>query len=147
MRSGQGDCNSYSHDDQSLQCQLASLTFLEDPLADGGDGGEMSVMVEVVAADSLSRVCRGGEHCCRPDQPCGEGAGDCNTDQDCQASVLHSHWSRNVEAPLCHKEPAKGKKYPPMGVFRGFSRGLWMPELVLYGIRELVEPHYEPLDQ
>ena len=29
-------------------------------------------------------------------------------------------------APLCHKEPAKVP-----------SRGLWMPELVLYGIREL----------
>ena len=28
-----------------------------------------------------------------------------------------------------------------------FSRGLWMPELVLYGIRELAEHHYEPLDQ
>ena len=27
------------------------------------------------------------------------------------------------------------------------SRGLWMPELVLYGIRELAEQHYDPLDQ
>ena len=33
--------------------------------------------------------------------------------------------------PLCHKEPAR----------------LWMPELVLYGIRELAEQHYEPLNQ
>ena len=24
--------------------------------------------------------------------------------------------------------------------------GLWMPELVLYGIRELAEQHYEPLE-
>ena len=53
MRSGQGDCNSYSHDDQSLQCQLASLTFLEDPLEDGSDGGEKKMMVDVAAADSL----------------------------------------------------------------------------------------------
>ena len=32
----------------------------------------------------LPRTCRGGEHCCRPDQPCGLTEGDCNTDQDCQ---------------------------------------------------------------
>ena len=82
----------------SQLCELASLTFLEDPLPDGSDGGEkkvkgeyyylaggltviMKVMVEVGVLDTLPRTCRGGEHCCRPDQPCGEGAGDCNTDQ------------------------------------------------------------------
>ena len=34
--------------------------------------------------------------------------------------------------PLCHKEPARSKQ---------------RPELVLYGIRELAEQHYDPLDQ
>ena len=36
--------------------------------------------------------------------------------------------------PLCHEEPAR---------IRVFA----MPELVLYGIRELAEQHYEALDQ
>ena len=66
---------------QSLTTDWRGPLCPQDPLADGLDGGEKVMMLEVVAADSLSRVCRGGEHCCRPDQPCGEGAGDCNTDQ------------------------------------------------------------------
>ena len=50
--------------------------------------------------------------------------------------------------PLCHKEPARSKQ-TPVGSLRSIapSRGLWMPELVLYGIRELAEQHYEGLDQ
>ena len=50
--------------------------------------------------------------------------------------------------PLCHKEPARSKQRP-VGSLRSKvpSRGLWMPELVLYGIRELAEQHYEGLDQ
>ena len=40
--------------------------------------------------------------------------------------------------PLCHKEPARSKQRP-VGSLRSKapSRGLCMPELVLYGIREL----------
>ena len=69
-----GTCNSYSYQAQSLQCDLASLTFLEDPLEDFSDGGEEVVMVEVEAMESLPRLCRGGEHCCRADQPCALGS-------------------------------------------------------------------------
>ena len=35
VQSGDGECNSYSHDLQSLQCQLASLTFLEEEIYPG----------------------------------------------------------------------------------------------------------------
>ena len=52
-RTGQGECNAFSYSDQSLLCELASLTFLEDPLEDGSDGGEKKMMVDVAAADSL----------------------------------------------------------------------------------------------
>ena len=81
---GSDSCNSYSYNEENLQCELASLTFLEDPLEDGSDGGEQVVMVEVTAVETLPRVCRGGEHCCRADQPCAEGEGDCNSDGDCE---------------------------------------------------------------
>ena len=79
-----GYCNAYSHDEDSLQCDLASLTYLEDPLPDGSDGGEKKIMVEMTAVDTLPRNCRGGEHCCRPDSPCPLASGDCNYDHDCQ---------------------------------------------------------------
>ena len=46
------------------------------------------MMVEVTAAETLPRTCRGGEHCCRPDFPCGEASGDCNQDQDCQGALV-----------------------------------------------------------
>ena len=44
-------------------------------------------------------------------------------------------------ALLYHKEPARSKQRP-VGSLRSKapSRGLWMPELVLYGIRELARP-------
>ena len=44
-------------------------------------------------------------------------------------------WSSGVAttpAILCHKEPTRSKQNTP-------SRGLWMPELVLYGIRLLAQ--------
>ena len=63
-------CNAYSFDNASLSCELASLTLLEDPLPDGSDGGEKKIMVEVSSLETLPRTCRGGEHCCRHDQPC-----------------------------------------------------------------------------
>ena len=53
VRTGQGECNAFSYNDQSQLCELASLPFLEDPLEDGSDGGEKKMMVDVVAAESL----------------------------------------------------------------------------------------------
>ena len=52
-------------------------------------------------------------------------------------TLLRSHWSRAslvmlAPAILCHKEPARSKQTIP-------SRGLWMPELVLYDIRLLAQ--------
>ena len=46
--------------------------------------------------------------------------------EECRGSTLIGREDYSVAPPalLCHKEPAP-------------SRGLWMPELVLYGIREL----------
>ena len=45
----------------------------------------------------------------------------------CPTLVLYAIRAPCMEAnyPLCHKEPARA------------SRGLWMPKLVLYGMREL----------
>ena len=68
----------------SKLCELAQLTFLEDPLPDESDGGAKKIMLEVTAAETLPRTCRGGEHCCRADQPCALNGGDCNHDHDCQ---------------------------------------------------------------
>ena len=45
-------------------------------------------MVEVNAAETLPRTCRGGEHCCRADNPCPLNSGDCNKDQDCQGTMI-----------------------------------------------------------
>ena len=77
-------CNAYSYDENYLTCDLASISYLEDPLPDGSDGGEKKIMVEVKVLDMLPRNCRGGEHCCRPDYPCALNYGDCNHEYDCQ---------------------------------------------------------------
>ena len=45
--------------------------------------------------------------------------------QDC-SEELPRQQSFAIRAPLCHKESASSKQNTP-------SRGLWMPELVLYG--------------
>ena len=86
--SGQGTCNAYSFNDNNEDCELASMTFLEDPLHDGSDGGEKKVMVDVTVLETLPRTCRGGEHCCRPDNPCPLDSGDCNHDHDCQGVMI-----------------------------------------------------------
>ena len=45
----------------------------------------------------------------------------------------------------------RGASQDPLGLFvsryKAPSREFWMPELVLYGIRELAKQHYDPLDQ
>ena len=86
--SGSGVCNAYSYSNVSLLCELATLTFLEDPLPDGSDGGEKKVMVASGVLHTLPRTCRGGDHCCRPDDPCALGEGDCNHDHDCQGVMI-----------------------------------------------------------
>ena len=63
-------CNAYSFNNASQACELAKVTLLEDPLPDGSDGGEKKIMVEMATLKTLPRTCRGGEHCCRHDQPC-----------------------------------------------------------------------------
>ena len=77
------ECNAFSYNQETLTCELANITFLEDPLEDGSDGGEKRIMLAWPEVDLLPRVCRGGEHCCGPDSPCSLGEGDCNSDQDC----------------------------------------------------------------
>ena len=42
---GKGSCNSYSFDKIKSTCELANLLFLEDPLSDGSDGGEKTVII------------------------------------------------------------------------------------------------------
>ena len=54
--------------------------YLEDPLP--GEASE-AVLVSLPALAALHQVCRGGEHCCQRDNQCGEGEGDCNTDEEC----------------------------------------------------------------
>ena len=51
---------------------------------------------------------------------------------------------RGIASPaiLCHKEPAWASKISPNGYIlrsKAPSRGLWMPELVLYGMRLLAK--------
>ena len=82
--SGLDKCNSYSFDAVAQLCQIANISFLEDPLPDDSDGGSKKIMVDVNVIEMLPRTCRGGEHCCRPDQPCVLDGGDCNHDHDCQ---------------------------------------------------------------
>ena len=49
-----GVCNAYSFSNVSLLCELASLTFLEDPLPDQSDGGEKKVMVAAAVLHTVS---------------------------------------------------------------------------------------------
>ena len=51
--------------------------------------------------------------------------------------------------PYAIKNQRGASKDPTVGSLgsKAPSRGLRMPELVLYGIRELAEQHYEALDQ
>ena len=56
---GTGACNAYSYSNVSRLCELASMTFLEDPLPDGSDGGEKKVKVEhYYLAEGLTIIIR-----------------------------------------------------------------------------------------
>ena len=77
-----GDCNSFNYQAASSQCELGSLTFLEDP-APGESSVRLMVVEELV--DSLKMYCRGGDGCCGvgSNRLCGEGEGDCDHDDQC----------------------------------------------------------------
>ena len=94
-------CNAYSYSSGGSDCLLARLEWLEDP--EPGQAEQPGVMVE--AGAGLHMACRGGEHCCQVghqgtrsrqprnilvqgDNQCGEGEGDCNTDQDCAGLLV-----------------------------------------------------------
>ena len=66
-------------------CEIANLTFLEDP---GPGQTAKEVMVNVNEAFSLPMRCRGGEHCCNKDTNCSVGDGDCNRDEDCPGVLI-----------------------------------------------------------
>ena len=70
--------------------------------------------------------------------------------EECRGSTFIGRELHSVAPPalLCHKEPARSKQRP-VGSLRSKapSWGLWMPELVLYDIRELAEHHYDLLTQ
>ena len=77
-----GDCNSFNYQAASSQCELGSLTFLEDP-APGESSVRLMVVEELV--DSLKMYCRGGDGCCGvgSNRLCDEGEGDCDHDDQC----------------------------------------------------------------
>ncbi len=79
--------NCFSYDETSKVCDLAYLTFLEDP-----DVGqiEKQIMVDFEAPTYIDKICRGGEHCCNRGKLnlCGIGEGDCNTDNDCGGVLM-----------------------------------------------------------
>ena len=85
---------------------------------------------------------------------------DCSLVEECRGSTLIGREVHSDAAPalLYHKDrwlPCTERSYyrRPYAIknqrraSKDPSRGLWMPELVLYGIRELAQQHYEALDQ
>ena len=57
----EGTCNTYNYEETSRTCNLAKLTFLEDPAP-----GEawLAIMVDTGVLEGLELRCRGGESCC-----------------------------------------------------------------------------------
>ena len=76
-----------SYDKNSKVCDLANLTFLEDPAA--GET-EKAIMIDFESPPRIDKICRGGEHCCNRGKLnlCGIGEGDCNTDNDCSGVLM-----------------------------------------------------------
>ena len=81
-----GDCNSFTYQATTGQCEMGAITYLEDPAP-----GETAVRLMVVEdlVDSLKMYCRGGDGCCGvgSNRLCVEGEGDCDHDDQC-AGVL-----------------------------------------------------------
>ena len=69
----EGECNAFKFNDDTGSCQLAKLTFLEDP-----NVGETAVsfMLSETEADVLTMTCRGGSNCCgtESNRLCDEGS-------------------------------------------------------------------------
>jgi hypothetical protein len=74
----------YSYDESGL-CEIANLTFLENP---GPGQIAKQVMVNINEAYNLPMYCRGGYHCCNKDTNCTVGDGDCNRDEDCPGVLI-----------------------------------------------------------
>ena len=81
LQRDQSGCNAWSHSGSS--CQLAVLSSLAEP-----GPGELEQRLMLDTGAGLATTCRGGEHCCQADNQCGEGAGDCNTHQDCAGLLV-----------------------------------------------------------
>ena len=66
---------------------MAVLDFLEDPLE---NETPKDILVDLSVIEEIPMYCRGGEHCCYIGHAnrCGEGEGDCNTDNDCDGSLV-----------------------------------------------------------
>ena len=80
------DCNAFKYDNTSDLCDMALLSFLEDP---SPGESRVSIMVDTGVIHSLDMVCRGGDSCCGPEATriCGEGEGDCQGDEDCEGTL------------------------------------------------------------
>ena len=90
----EGKCNAYSY--QNKLCKMAVLPFLEEPLP--GKTAE-SIMINTADLDTLSLYCRGGAHCCRPENNnlCREGEGDCEQDRDCHGLLVCGQDNCNMD--------------------------------------------------
>ena len=98
-----GLCNSYHYDEATTTCQLARLTFLEDP-APGETA--LGIMVDSSEAEKLEMRCRGGEGCCvRNDvRLCSAGEGDCHRDTDCEVGLVCGDNNCNSQGGLWDPE-------------------------------------------
>jgi hypothetical protein len=76
----QSQCNAFKYDKPSKICYLAEVTFLEDHQP-GVVNEEFHVAFDVTK--NVKLVCYGGDHCCRPENPCVLNEGDCNSEHDC----------------------------------------------------------------
>ena len=72
------------------QCEMAVLDFLEDPIE---TETPKDILVDLSVIEEIPMHCRGGEHCCYKGHAnqCGEGEGDCNTDNDCEGALVCGH--------------------------------------------------------
>ena len=83
-KNSNGQCNAFSFEGDN--CDLAQLTFLEDPSPSHGIARHFFFDL----AENLPMKCRGGEGCCSGDNLnlCKLGDGDCNSDQDCAGPLV-----------------------------------------------------------
>ena len=74
-------CNSFKFSQPDSLCQLANLSYLEDP-----DVGEtpVTIMISEAEVEGLKLFCRGGENCCgkESNRLCAEGEDGLGSDDD-----------------------------------------------------------------